>query len=197
MSEKTIRKAFEPDVIKKVEGKNAYTFVISSEKPDLVNDVVVQSGLKSVSERIPAQIDHSGSIMDLIGSWENIRRVGQETLADYVPFEKGISKAADLVTALLEKSIRMAASIGFRGIDAEFRDAKKGYSGGMLYKEAALLECSIVVVPCHPDALSVAKSLDMPESVIKSVFLVDDGAADRRKMKVHDAVARAKSLLSK
>jgi len=196
MSEQIIRKAGEPEVIKKAGDGASYTFVISSEEPDLVNDVVVQAGLKPVSERIPAQIDHSGSVKDLIGHWQNIRRQGKQTLADFIPFQKGISQAADLVTALLDSGVRMASSIGFRGIDVEMRDPKKGYSGGMLYKESNLLETSIVVVPCHPSALSIAKSMDMPVSVINMVFdFEDEGEEIDRQMRFDDVLARAKRLV--
>lgn len=170
-----VRKSGNPDVIKKSKSSDSYTFVISSEEPDLVGDVVVQKGLKPVSDRIPAQIDHSGKVADLAGSWANIRldSTGKQTLADFIPFQKGISQTADLVRALLDSGVRMAASIGFKG-QGEFRDPKKGYSGGMIYKSASLLETSIVVVPCHQQALSVAKSLNIPKSVVDSILEKSD-----------------------
>lgn len=165
-----IRKHLEPEQfeVKALDDNLGYSFVISSEAPDLVGDIVVQRGLTPVSERIPAQLDHSGSVHDLVGHWQNIRQDGDKTLADFIPFQKGISKSADLVRHLLDAGVRMAASIGFKSSQSE--PVAKGQRG-IRYKEATLLEASIVAVPCHPQALSIAKSLGFDETF----FVPKDG----------------------
>ena len=47
-------------------GSGEFSFVVSSEVPDLVHDIVVQKGLTPVSERIPAQVD-PGHLFLLLG----------------------------------------------------------------------------------------------------------------------------------
>jgi hypothetical protein len=182
----TIRKALEPgkfNVIKK-QDDDSYTFVISSEEPDLIGDVVVQAGMKPVSERIPAQVDHSGQVKDLIGSWRNIRQQGKTTLADLSLFEKGISNTADLVRALLDAGVQMAASIGFTGRGQPIAENKRGY----MYPETKLIEASVVSVPCHPAALSVAKSLDLSQEEIEQFFVEDRTEYEARKKAALDRV---------
>ena len=52
-------------------------YVISTEQLDLQGDIVVQAGLAPVSDRIPAQVDHSGKMRDLIGWWSDIEVRGK------------------------------------------------------------------------------------------------------------------------
>lgn len=156
-----VRKACEPSVIKAVKN-GVYTFVISDERPDLVGDVVKQ--VVPVSERIPGQIDHAGTVNSLIGHWQDFSKSGKSTLANLVLFEKGISQTADLVRELLDRGVKMAASIGFKGKGEPIS------GGGYLFKTAQLLEVSVVAVPCHPLALSISKKLDFPASVVNEVI---------------------------
>ena len=93
---------------------NPLTFIISSESVDLAGDIVVQAGLKPINSRIPAQIDHGGSMHDVIGSWRNIQTKGDKTFADLHLLPAGVSRTADLVRALAAAGLRLAASIGFK-----------------------------------------------------------------------------------
>lgn len=182
-----IRKALEPGAfnVKKNADGDSYTFVISSEEPDLVGDIIVQSGIRPVSSRIPAQVDHSGAVADLIGSWKDIRVEGKKTLADLILFNEGISKTADLVRALLDAGVQMAASIGFTGKGEPIKE-KRGY----IFKNINLLEASIVAVPCHPAALSVAKSMELSEDEIKDFFVEDRSEYEARKKAALDRVKK-------
>jgi hypothetical protein len=140
----------------------AWRFVISSETRDLAGDVVVQAGREDVSERIPAQVDHSGAMRDLVGYWTNIQTKDLRTFADLVLLETGLSPAADMVRALLEAGVRMASSIGFQSIKREWirePDTDEGRITGIRFLRWKLLEASIVVVPANPEALSTAKNL--------------------------------------
>jgi hypothetical protein len=146
-----------------------FPFVISSQALDLYGDVVVQAGRQDVAERIPAQVDHSGQMADLVGSWVNIRTVKAgadgrpaRTLADLELHPKGITPAADMVRALLDAGVQLAASIGFKSIKREFLregDSPDGAITGIRFLQWLLLEASVVVVPANPDALSVARDL--------------------------------------
>lgn len=144
-------------------------FVLSTEDKDLMDDVIVQKGITPVSSRVPAQVDHSGQVRDIVGNWENIRTVGKRTLADLRLLPKGISPIADLVRAISDAGIRLAASVGLRIVKAEpIKESKKG---GIRYLETLLTEASVVVVPAHPEALQVVRSLlpkGSPESKVLS-----------------------------
>lgn len=157
-----------------------HRFVLSTETPDLAGDVVVQAGRENVSARIPAQVDHSGSIRDLIGHWENIKTEGKRTTAELVLFDKGVSWVADLVRTLLDSGVRMAASIGFQSIkreDIRDPDTDHGRFMGYRFQRWKLLEGSVVVVPANPDALSFAKSHLSPEHARSLDLLVNGRAA--------------------
>jgi hypothetical protein len=160
-SVRTVRKAAGPELVTRAAGSGGYRFVISTESRDLMGDVVVQAGREDASERIPAQVDHSGAMRDLVGHWANIQTKGVRTFADLVLLAPGLSKTADMVRALLDAGVRMASSIGFTSIKREWirePDTDQGQITGIRFLRWKLLEASIVVVPANPEALSTAKS---------------------------------------
>lgn len=171
MPEATVlHKTVQPDHTKKLsDGK--YSFVISSETPDLAGDIVVQRGMKPISDRIPAQIDHSGRMRDVIGYWSDFKQVGRKTVAVLNLADKGISRTADLIRGLLDSGIRMASSIGFMSDDYEPIS-----TGGKRFKTSKICEISVVCQPCQPDALSIAKSLGF-EAVEAEQILADASPA--------------------
>jgi hypothetical protein len=158
------------------------TFVISSEEPDLVGDVIVQSGMRPVSDRVPAQIDHSGKMADVIGHWQGFRIEGSKTLADLHLLDPGVSKAADLVRAMMDAGLRLAASVGFMAEKVE----PTGRGRGMRYLKSLLTEVSVVVTPCHPQALQLAKSfgIDLADA--------SDDSKIERLLEVRSSIKRAK-----
>jgi hypothetical protein len=170
--------------------QTAYEFVVSSELPDLVGDIVVQKGIRPVSPRIPAMVDHTGSIDSLVGHWQDITNIGNHTTAKLVLFEKGLSRSADLIRGLLDTGVRMAASVGLRGVQIEKRQAP---SRGVIYKLSDLVEISVVATPCHPDALSVVKSMGFTDQELQrfSAPSVEDD------MKRFDALARSAAAISR
>jgi hypothetical protein len=176
-------------------------FVISTEQVDLQGDIVVQAGLRPVADRIPAQVDHSGKMRDLIGWWDNITTSGKRTLADLVLFDPGVSRMADMVRALHEAGVKMAASIGFHpdtepgGVEL-IRDAANDWVTGYRFNRAKLVETSVVVVPANPGALSVrsldvAKSFGLDASRFQSFVVSEASQQLLRRMPQHDALARA------
>jgi hypothetical protein len=185
-------------------------YVISTEQVDLVGDVVVQAGLKPVGPRIPAQVDHSGQMRDLIGWWEDIEHVSgkiAKTLATLHLFEPGMTRAADLVRALHEAGMRMAASIGFvpdlsdGGYELR-RDEKNDYVIGVKFLRSTLIESSIVVVPANPGALSVrsyelAKRFGMDAKRFDSFVMTEASQRLLRGMPAHDVKARAADAVLK
>jgi len=143
-------------------------FVLSTDDIDLVGDVIVQEGLKLARDPLPAQIDHGGSMHDLIGTWKNVKISTHKTVAELDLMPKGTSPAVDLIHAIKAAGIRMATSVGFRPIDYEAIWDKKGeFITGFKFLKSVLTEASIVVSPANPQALQVAKSLNV--SIARSV----------------------------
>jgi hypothetical protein len=182
-------------------------FVISTEQVDLQGDIVVQAGLKPVSERIPAQVDHSGKMAALIGHWDHIKTDGKRTLADLVLFEKGLSPVADMVRALSDAGVRLAASIGFHPDMADggyelLRDPSNDWVTGVKFLRSTLVETSVVVVPANPGALSVrsleiAKSFGLDAQGFRSFVMSEASQHLLRGMPRHDALARAAAAVQK
>jgi len=139
-------------------------FVLSTDDPDLVGDVVVQRGGISLSrDPLPAQIDHGGSIHDMIGTWKNMDIGAHRTTATLDLLPKGVSQTVDLIHALKAAGIRLAASIGFVPEDWEAIWDKKGeFITGFKFLKAVLTEASIVVTPANPAALQMSKALKFP-----------------------------------
>jgi phage head maturation protease len=136
-------------------------FILSTDDLDLVGDIIVQEGgLSLARDPIPAQIDHSGSMHDLVGAWKNVRIDKHRTEATLDLMPKGTSKTVDLIHAIKSTGIRMAASVGFIPDDYEAIWDKKGeWITGFKFLKSRLTEASIVVTPANPQALQIAKSM--------------------------------------
>jgi hypothetical protein len=136
-------------------------FVLSTDDLDLVGDIIIQEGgLTLARTPIPAQIDHGGSMHDLVGAWKNIK-IGKhltEATLDLMP--KGTSPTVDLIHAIKATGLQLAASVGFIPQDYELIWDKKGeWVTGFKFLKSVLTEASIVVTPANPQALQIAKSM--------------------------------------
>lgn len=171
-------------------------FVLSTDTPDLMGDVVVQSGL-AIPDRLPAQIDHAGSLWSAIGKWVDLERDAHRTLGTLHLLPEGISKAADLVRGMAKAGLRLAASIGFDPTEWErITDPKTERTTGFRFLKANLVEASVVVVPANPEALALAKRLGAPRALLAGLE-PDTDAAARVRVRAAAALARAnRALLS-
>jgi len=135
-------------------------FVLTTDDLDLVGDVIVQEGgLSLARDPLPAQIDHGGSMHDLVGSWKNVKIDKHRTEATLSLMPEGTSPTVNLIHAIKASGIRMAASVGFVPMDWEAIWDKKGeWITGFKFLKSVLTEASIVVTPANPNALQVAKS---------------------------------------
>lgn len=172
-----------------------------------MGDIVVQAGLRPVGPRIPAQVDHSGKMRDLIGWWDNIELRGRRTFADLVLFDRGISRTADMVRELHDAGVKLAASIGFHpdlteGGTEPILDKKTEVITGWRFNRSTLVEASVVVVPANPGALSV-RALDIAAKFgldVRAYQTFAMSEASQRLlhlMPTHDARARAAAAVMK
>jgi len=135
-------------------------FVMSSETPDLAGDIIDQRGLTPAYSPLPAMIDHGSAMDDTVGLWKDLHNEGSRTTGLLDIWPAGTTKAADLVRALHTAGLRLSASIrflpeDFEPIHAEGKNGKTGEITGFRFLRAKLLECSVVAMPCNPDAMQL------------------------------------------
>jgi hypothetical protein len=181
-----IRKALPAELANcKALGDGRLEFIVSHEAPDLAGDVVVQRGIRAASPRLPAQVDHSGRMADTVGFWTDLKCHGDYTTATLNLVKAGISPMADLVRGLSEAGVKLAASIGFTSRSVEPRKEK-----GFKFNESTLHEISVVVVPCQPLAVQIAKSFGL-----EAVISPEPQAPAVSGVKSPEAIKRAKAAI--
>lgn len=99
-----------------------------------------------------------------IGRWENLRVEGERLLGRLVMAAEGTSTFVNELRSLVTQGILRAVSVGFE-------DPRPGKPGSRWEIErAGLREVSLVAVGSNVNALSMARSLNISESTIRSVF---------------------------
>lgn len=170
----TIRKA-------SVAGKrDGMTFVLSDETPDRMGDVIKADGwvLTNFKKNPIALFGHRSDFV--VGNWANLRVENTALLGDLQPAARGTSPRIDEVVSLLDADVLRAVSVGFRPIKSEPRDPEKPFAGELFIKQE-LVECSVVAVPANPNALAVAKSLNISDDVRKLVFAATGARREQAK----------------
>ena len=170
-----------------------YSFVMSSTDPDRVNDSFAKSAYDSlIGKKLLALFSHDHE--KPIGFWENMRIEGKKLVGDLSLAPTNLGKMLD---ALLKHGTPLMSSVGFRPVDY---DAKKG--GGLHFKSVEWLECSVVAVGMHQDAIRLGKQFDLTEEEVKSIFTESDEPSTEEiqldlQMKAHDARNRAAAAIQK
>lgn len=99
-----------------------------------------------------------------IGKWENVRVEGERLMGRLVMAAEGTSQFVNELRSLVAQGILRAVSVGFE-------DPKMGKPGGRYEIErAGLREVSLVAVGSNMNALQLARSLDISESTLRTVF---------------------------
>lgn len=156
-----------------VDKRDGLTFVLSDETPDRMGDVIKADGwvLTNFKKNPIALFGHRSDFV--IGRWDNVRVENKALLGDLQLAARGTSARIDEVASLVEADVLRAVSVGFRPIKSEPRDPEKPFAGETFIRQE-LVETSVVAVPANPNALSVAKSLNISEDVRKMVFADPD-----------------------
>jgi HK97 family phage major capsid protein/HK97 family phage prohead protease len=144
-------------------------YVLSTDRKDLVGDIIEASGweLTDFYENPIALFGHQSSF--IIGNWSDVRVEGGKLLGKLNLAKRGTSERINELISLVEQKILRAVSVGFRAIEAEPLDPKKP-NNGTRYTRQKLIEGSIVAVPANPDALQVAKSLNISKETLSLAF---------------------------
>ena len=143
-----------------------FEFILSDATPDRMGDVIVADGwqLKNFLNNPIALFNHRSDFP--IGKWKNLRVVDGALRGHLQMAPAGTSERIDEIRKLIEADILRAVSVGFRPIESEPR--KTG--GGERFIKSELVETSLVAVPANPNALAVAKSLNISRDTVDLVF---------------------------
>jgi HK97 family phage major capsid protein/HK97 family phage prohead protease len=157
------------DVIRKVTvakaAGNELSFVLSDEARDRMGDEIRADGwnLKNFQKNPIALFNHSSNFP--IGFWRNVRIDGKQLIGDLTLAAEGTSARIDEIRRLVEQGILRAVSVGF--LPSKHEEMK---NGGYRYLQQELVETSLVSVPANPNAVQLAKSLNVSDDTINLVF---------------------------
>ena len=163
-------------------GDNPLTFVMSDATVDRMGDVIEQSGwvLRNFKANPMALFNHDSDMP--IGRWKNVRVEGGQLIGELEFGPEGACPITDKMRAFVAAGMMRAVSVGFRPLTRP-EPIEGSKVGGVRFKAAELMECSLVSIPANPNALAVAKSLNLSDDVRQLIFgkSADEmGDADRR-----------------
>ena len=144
-------------------------FVLSDETPDRMGDVIMSGGweLDNFKKNPIALFGHRSDFP--IGKWRDLR-VENNSLRGHLELAPpGTSDRIDEIRKLVEADILRAVSVGFKPIETKPRLKTKDDSG-LFFVRNELVETSLVSVPANPNALAVAKSLQISPATLDFVF---------------------------
>jgi len=158
------------------EDERTATFVASDETVDRYGDVVSLDGWDLANFRRNPVFLWMHSQYQPIGTVKKIGVEGDKLLAHVRFFDAGDSKMADDLWKLVKKRKLRAVSVGFTvksddHIEA-IRDENERVTG-YRFLQQELLELSLVSVPANPNALQVARSMGLPDDLIKQALPLD------------------------
>lgn len=146
---------------------NGLEYVLSDETPDRMGDVIMADGwdITDFKKNPIALFGHNSSFP--IGKWKNLQVVDKQLRGHLELAPAGTSDRIDEIRALVEADILRAVSVGFRPKASKPR-AESDF--GVFFTKAELMETSLVSVPANPNALAIAKSLNISPATIDVVF---------------------------
>jgi HK97 family phage prohead protease len=142
-------------------------FVLSDETPDRYGDVLSADGweLANFKKNPIALFNHNSSFP--IGKWKGLK-VEDDALRGHLELAPaGTSERIDEIRKLVEAGILRAVSVGFLPVESRARSKTEP---GELYVKQELIETSLVSIPANPNAIAVAKSLNVSDQTMRLVF---------------------------
>jgi HK97 family phage prohead protease len=153
------------------------TFVLSDATPDRMGDIIDAGGwdLKNFSRNPVALFNHNANFP--IGKWINLRVEKGELRGELKLAPAGTSDRIDEIRRLVDADILRAVSVGFLPRRSE-PISKNG--DGYRFLETELIETSLVSIPANPNALAIAKSLNISRDTVALVFAGKGNEKDQR-----------------
>ena len=168
-----------------------FEFVMSDNTVDRYGDVIEADGwqLGNFRKNPIALFGHDGGFP--IGTWRNVRVEGDRLLGRLELMAPVSERLRELHTAI-DAGVLRAVSVGFRAVPDQVEPIE---SGGLRFLKAELVECSLVAVPANPNALQLAKSLNLSRDILDLIFgktARDDQTPGRRRSGEPAATPRRK-----
>ncbi|QUT07930.1 phage major capsid protein [Sphingobium phenoxybenzoativorans] len=147
-------------------GDDPLDYVMSDATVDRYGDSIVAEGWKLTNFRKNpvALFGHNSNFV--IGHWKNVRVEGGKLLGRLELLGEGISERLDEIRAAVAAGVLRAVSVGFRPLAADPMPGGKGAK----FTSSELVECSLVAIPANPNALQLAKSLNLSDDVQRMIF---------------------------
>jgi HK97 family phage prohead protease len=168
--------------------KTKYVFILSSDTPDMMGDIINQDGwdFSRIRKSAPALWAHDAGQFP-IGSWTEIWREGNKLIGAMV---FAPTNRAQQARTLVESGHLKGVSVGFT---VGKYTPRTGKSGGLHYQDGhMLLEASLCPIGCQPDALyrGVSKAGD-PKAYKQELRAT--AKAIQAKSREHEAKAAAEN----
>jgi HK97 family phage prohead protease len=149
-------------------------FTLSDETVDRYGDIVSADGweLDAFRKNPIALFGHQYDFP--IGRWLDIHvdEAAKALRGKLALAPKKASARIDEIRTLIEAGILKAVSVGFRALERPkwIKDEEGEETGGLKFSRHELLECSVVPVPANPNALAIAKALNISSDTLKLAF---------------------------
>jgi HK97 family phage prohead protease len=158
-------------------------FIASDESVDRYGDVVMQDGwdLKAFRRNPVFLWMHNQDRP--IGTVKPIEVADGRLMATVKFYDAGDSPLSDFLWRLVKKRKLNAVSVGFSVKSADAYEAIRDENDrvtGYRFLEQELLELSLVAVPANPNALQVARTLGLPDDLIREALPLDASVADEQ-----------------
>ena len=150
------------------------TYVMSDETVDRMGDVIEAKGwrLENFVKNPIALFGHDHTF--IVGHWTNVKVQGGKLIGKLNLLPAGVSERLDEIRAAVEAGVLRSVSVGFT---ADPDQVERMKTGGLRFRAADLMECSLVSVPANPNALQMAKSLNLSPEAKALIFASDEEAA--------------------
>jgi HK97 family phage prohead protease/HK97 family phage major capsid protein len=169
MVEDSMKPVMHKLLTKQREEMTGMDFILSDETPDRFGDVIVAVGwqLDNFKKNPIALFGHKSDFP--IGKWKNLHVENNELRGNLELAPAGTSERIDELRKLVKAGILKAVSVGFKPMKYVPMDKDDPWKGTR-YLECELVETSLVSIPANPNALAVAKALDISAETIGIVF---------------------------
>jgi len=173
-------------------------FCLSDETLDRMGDVIMATGwqLDAFNKNPIALFNHNPSFV--LGCWKGLR-VHEGRLRGHLQFApKGTSERIDEIRRLVDAGILKAVSVGFRELESEpLKDSEGKRTGGYRFLKQELVETSLVSVPANPNALALAKALNISSSTLDLIFAKHGKRDSVKRREIAGKHAKTKTLSGK
>jgi HK97 family phage major capsid protein/HK97 family phage prohead protease len=157
-------------IIARAPGPDPLDYVMSDETVDRLGDVIRSDGwsLDNFRRNPVALFGHDSQF--IIGRWDGVR-IENKQLKGRLELLDPVSDRMREVHAAVNAGVLRAVSVGFKPIEHEPLDSKNNDPWGPVrFLRQELVECSLVSVPANPNALQIAKGLNLSRDTLSMIF---------------------------